>query len=127
MKKILTIILLLLLTTYGFSQPTYVRGYSFSYGIKNDSTGKVDWSESTKTNILIKYLNSTITIYSKDEQVYRIIGGGEKLSESTRFLCVDPDGKKCFTYLGHNLETNTLYLLIEYTDISWIYLTVPEE
>jgi hypothetical protein len=127
MKKILTILLLLLLTTYGFSQPTYVRSYSFSYGIKNDSTGKVDWSESIKTNVLIKYLNSTITIYSKDEQVYRTIGGGEKLSESTKFLCVDPDGKRCFTYLGHNLETNTLYLLIEYTDISWIYLNVPEE
>jgi len=127
MKKILTILLLLLLTTYGFSQPTYARSYSFSYGIKNDSTGKVDWSESTKTNVLIKYLNSTITIYSKDEQVYRTIGGGEKLTESTKFLCVDPDGKRCFTYLGHNLETNTLYLLIEYTDISWIYLTIPEE
>jgi len=127
MKKILTILLLLLLTTYGFSQPTYARGYSFSYGIKNDSTGKVDWSESTKTNVLIKYLNSTITIYSKDEQVYRTIGGGEKLTESTKFLCVDPDGKRCFTYLGHNLETNTLYLLIEYTDISWIYLTIPED
>ena len=127
MKKILTILLLLLLTTYGFSQPTYARSYSFSYGIKNDSTGKVDWSESTKTNVLIKYLNNTITIYSKDEQVYRTIGGGEKLTESTKFLCVDPDGKRCFTYLGHNLETNTLYLLIEYTDISWIYLNVPEE
>lgn len=126
MKKILTI-LLLLLTTYGFSQPTYARSYSFSYGIKNDSTGKVDWSESTKTNVLIKYLNNTITIYSKDEQVYRTIGGGEKLTESTKFLCVDPEGKRCFTYLGHNLETNTLYLLIEYTDISWIYLNVPEE
>jgi hypothetical protein len=127
MKKILTILLLLLLTTYGFSQPTYVRAYSFSYGIKNDSTGKVDWSESIKTNVLIKYLNNTITIYSKDEQVYRTIGGGEKLSESTKFLCVDPDGKRCFTYVGHNLETNTLYLLIEYTDISWIYLNVPED
>jgi hypothetical protein len=127
MKKILTILLLLLLTTYGFSQPTYVRSYSFSYGIKNDSTGKVDWSESVKTNVLIKYLNNTITIYSKDEQVYRTIGGGEKLSESTKFLCVDPDGKRCFTYVGHNLETNTLYLLIEYTDISWIYLNVPED
>ena len=127
MRKILTILLLLLLTTYGFSQPTYARSYSFSYGIKNDSTGKVDWSESTKTNVLIKYLNNTITIYSKDEQVYRTIGGGEKLTESTKFLCVDPDGKRCFTYLGHNLETNTLYLLIEYTDISWIYLTIPEE
>ena len=127
MKKILTILLLLLLTTYGFSQPTYARSYSFSYGIKNDSTGKVDWSESTKTNVLIKYLNNTITIYSKDEQVYRTIGGGEKLTESTKFLCVDPEGKRCFTYLGHNLETNTLYLLIEYTDISWIYLNVPEE
>ena len=43
MKKILTILLLLLLTTYGFSQATYVRGYSFSYGTKNDSTGKVDF------------------------------------------------------------------------------------
>jgi hypothetical protein len=127
MKKILTILLLLLLTTYGFSQPTYVRSYSFSYGIKNDSTGKVDWSESIKTNVLIKYLNNTITIYSKDEQVYRTIGGSEKLSESTKFLCVDPDGKRCFTYVGHNLETNTLYLLIEYTDISWIYLNVPED
>jgi hypothetical protein len=127
MKKILTILLLLLLTTYGFSQPTYVRSYSFSYGIKNDSTGKVDWSESIKTNVLIKYLNNTITIYSKDEQVYRTIGGGEKLTESTKFLCVDPDGKRCFTYVGHNLETNTLYLLIEYTDISWIYLNVPED
>jgi hypothetical protein len=127
MKKILTILLLLLLTTYGFSQPTYVRPYSFSYGIKNDSTGKVDWSESIKTNVLIRYFGSTITIYSKDEQVYRTIGGGEKLSESTKFLCVDPDGKRCFTYVGHNLETNTLYLLIEYTDISWIYLNVPED
>ena len=127
MRKILTILLLLLVTTYGFSQPTYVRAYNFSYGIKNESTGKVDWSESTNTNVLIKYLNSVITIYSKDEQVYRTIGSGEKLSESTKFLCVDPDGKRCFTYLGHNLETNTLYLLIEYTDISWIYLNVPEE
>jgi hypothetical protein len=127
MKKILTILLLLLLTSYGFSQPTYVRSYSFSYGIKNNSTGKVDWSESINTNVLIKYLNNTITIYSKDEQVYRTIGDGEKLSESTKFLCVDPDDKRCFTYVGHNLETNTLYLLIEYTDISWIYLNVPED
>lgn len=127
MRKILTILVLILLTNYGFSQATYVRAYSFSYGIKNESTGKVDWSESTYTNVLIKYLNSVITIYSKDEQVYRTIGSGEKLSESTKFLCIDPDGKRCFTYLGHNLETNTLYLLIEYTDISWIYLTIPEE
>jgi hypothetical protein len=127
MRKILTILLLLLLTTYGFSQPTYVRAYSFSYGIKNDTTSKIDWGESTKTNILIKYQGSTITIYSKNEQVYRTLSGGEKLIESTKFLCVDPDGKKCFIYLGHNLETNTLYLLIEYGDVSWIYLTVPEE
>lgn len=127
MRKILTIILLLLLTTYGFSQPTYVRAYSFSYGIKNDTTGKLDWGASTKTNILIKYQGSIITIYSKNEQVYRTIGIGEKLSESTKFLCVDPDGKKCLIYLGHNLETNTMYLIIEYSDISWIYLTIPEE
>lgn len=127
MRKILTIILLLLLTTYGFSQPTYVRAYSFSYGIKNDTTGKLDWEASTKTNILIKYQGSIITIYSKNEQVYRTIGIGEKLSESTKFLCVDPDGKKCLIYLGLNLETNTMYLIIEYSDISWIYLTIPEE
>jgi len=127
MKKILTILLLLLLTTYGLSQPTYVRAYSFSVGFRNDTTGKKDWKQSSNTNVLIKYNGSTITIYSKEEQVYRTIGDGEKLIESTKFLCVDTDGKKCFIYLGHNLETNTLYLLIEYGDISWIYLTVPED
>ena len=126
MKTILTL-LLLLITSTGFTQPTYARSYSFAYGIKDETTGKVDWEKSIETNVLIKYHGNTITIYSKEEQVYRTIGGGDKLTESTKFLCVDPDGKRCFTYLGHNLETNTLYLLIEYTDISWIYLTIPEE
>jgi len=127
MKKILTLLLLLLLTTYGFSQSLYVRSYSFCVGIKNDSTGKRDWGVPIKSNILIKYNDNAITIYSKEEQVYRTISGGEKLTESTKFLCVDPDGKKCFAYLGHNLETNTLYLLIEYGDLSWIYLTKSED
>jgi len=126
MKTILTF-LLLLVTTTGFSQPTYARSYSFAYGFKDESTGKVNWEKSIETSVLIKYQGSTITIYSKEEQVYRTIGTGDKLTESTKFLCVDPDGKKCLIYLGHNLETNTLYLLIEYDDISWIYLNVPEE
>jgi len=126
MKTILTL-LLLLITTTGFSQPTYARSYSFAYGVKDESTGKVDWEKSIETNVLIKYQGNTITIYSKEEQVYRTIGGGDKLTESTKFLCVDPNGKRCIVYIGHNLETNTLYLLIEYDDISWIYLNVPEE
>ena len=126
MKTILTL-LLLLITSTGFSQPTYARSYSFAYGIKDETTGKVDWEKSIETNVLIKYQGNTITIYSKEEQVYRTIGGGDKLTESTKFLCVDPNGKRCIVYLGHNLETNTLYLLIEYDDISWIYLNVPEE
>ena len=126
MKTILTL-LLLLITSTGFSQPTYARSYSFSYGIKDETTGKVDWEKSIETNVLIKYQGNTITIYSKEEQVYRTIGGGDKLTESTKFLCVDPNGKRCIIYIGHNLETNTLYLLIEYDDISWIYLNVPEE
>jgi len=126
MKTILTL-LLLLITTTGFSQPTYARSYSFAYGIKDETTGKVDWEKSIETNVLIKYQGNTITIYSKEEQVYRTIGGGDKLTESTKFLCVDPNGKRCIVYIGHNLETNTLYLLIEYDDISWIYLNVPEE
>jgi len=127
MKKILTVLLLFLLTNYVFSQPEYVRAYSFSVGIRNDSTGKKDWDKSTNSNVLIKYDGNTITIYSKEEQVYRTISSGEKLDESTKFLCVDPDGKKCYIYIGHNLETNTLYLLIEYGDISWVYLTKPED
>jgi hypothetical protein len=126
MKTILTL-LLLLITSTGFSQPTYARSYSFAYGIKDETTGKVDWEKSIETNVLIKYHGNTITIYSKEEQVYRTIGGGDKLTESTKFLCVDPNGKRCIIYIGHNLETNTLYLLIEYDDISWIYLNVPEE
>lgn len=126
MKKILTLLLFLLITTYGFSQSVYVRAYSFCIGINNDSTGKRDWGQPNKSNVLIRYNDNAITIYSKEEQVYRTIGVGETLTESTKFLCVDPDGKKCFAYLGHNLETNTLYLLIEYSDISWIYLTKSE-
>jgi hypothetical protein len=126
MKTILTL-LLLLITSTGFSQPTYARSYSFAYGIKDETTGKVDWEKSIETNVLIKYQGNTITIYSKEEQVYRTIGGGDKLTESTKFLCVDPNGKRCIIYIGHNLETNTLYLLIEYDDMSWIYLNVPEE
>ena len=126
MKTILTL-LLLLITSTGFSQPTYARSYSFAYGIKDETTGKVDWEKSIETNVLIKYQGNTITIYSKEEQVYRTIGGGDKLTESTKFLCVDPNGKRCIVYIGHNLETNTLYLLIEYDDMSWIYLNVPEE
>lgn len=126
MKTILTL-LLLLITSTGFSQPTYARSYSFAYGIKDETTGKVDWEKSIETNVLIKYHGNTITIYSKEEQVYRTIGGGDKLTESTKFLCVDPNGKRCIIYIGHNLETNTLYLLIEYDDMSWIYLNVPEE
>ena len=125
MKTILTLLLLLITTTV-FSQPTYARSYSFAYGIKDESTGKFNWEPSIETNVLIKYQGSTITIYSKEEQVYRTIGGGETLNESTKFLCVDPNGKRCIVYIGHNLETNTLYLLIEYDDISWIYLNVPE-
>ena len=126
MKTILTL-LLLLITSTGFTQPTYARSYSFAYGIKDETTGKVDWEKSIETNVLIKYHGNTITIYSKEEQVYRTIGGGDKLTESTKFLCVDPNGKRCIIYIGHNLETNTLYLLIEYDDMSWIYLNVPEE
>ena len=126
MRTILTL-LLLLITSTGFTQPTYARSYSFAYGIKDETTGKVDWEKSIETNVLIKYQGNTITIYSKEEQVYRTIGGGDKLTESTKFLCVDPNGKRCIIYIGHNLETNTLYLLIEYDDMSWIYLNVPEE
>ena len=126
MKTILTL-LLLLITSTGFTQPTYARSYSFAYVFKDETTGKVDWEKSIETNVLIKYHGNTITIYSKEEQVYRTIGGGDKLTESTKFLCVDPNGKRCIIYIGHNLETNTLYLLIEYDDISWIYLNVPEE
>ena len=126
MKTILTL-LLLLITSTGFTQPTYARSYSFAYGIKDETTGKVDWEKSIETNVLIKYHGNTITIYSKEEQVYRTIGGGDKLTESTKILCVDPNGKRCIVYIGHNLETNTLYLLIEYDDMSWIYLNVPEE
>lgn len=126
MKTILTL-LLLLITLTGFTQPTYVRAYSFSYGMKDETTRKVDWEKPIETNLLIKYQENSITVYSKEEQVYRTIGSSDKLEESTKFLCVDSNGKKCIIYIGHNLETNTLYLIIEYDDISWIYLNVPEE
>lgn len=125
MKKILITFVLLLTALLSFGQSSsYLRAESFKIGDRY-SSGKIVWDESTTTpcDILIKLDDNSVTIYSKERQIYKVISMTTNSNQGGQWYCVDNKGFNCNIYLISlkNLP-GKLALGVEYSDYVWYYV-----
>lgn len=124
MKKITILSLIILITSnFCFSQEAkYARAYLFSTGFRDKNTNQIVWSENYKEcDILIRFENNDLTIYSKTIQKYHVIKKTDSDNKSSVFSSVDKNGVICNFYIG-KLDDGVIFLCVEYSDVSWIYL-----
>jgi hypothetical protein len=125
MKKIL-IFLFLLLSNLVYSQnPLFARAYQFSVGYKNENNETVWQGKPTECNILIRFDDNELIIYSKEIQKYHMINKVDSKDGTTLYLMSDIKGLTCNYYLGKTKDS--VFVLIEYLDISWVYFIELEK
>ena len=121
MKKITILFLITLISKLCFSEPTYARAYLFSTGFRDESTNQIFWNGNPKEcDILIRFENNDLTIYSKTIQKYHVIKKTDSDNKSSVFRSVDKNGVICNFYIG-KLDDGLIFLCVEYSDVSWIY------
>lgn len=88
MKKITILFLITLISKFCFSQePAYARAYLFSTGFRDENTNQIVWNGNPKEcDILIRFENNDLTIYSKTIQKYHVI---KKLIQIINLLYLD--------------------------------------
>lgn len=129
MKSLFLFLTFLIVSLNSFSQqpPTYARAYLWSIGYRSQETDNIVWNpESVPCDILIRFDEKEVVVYSKTVQRYHIIQKIVNIKNSSIYRMVDSNGVVCNYYVG-NLDSGALYISIEYQDISWVYFISIEE
>ena len=127
MKKIITLLLFMVISTTLFSQATMYRANELFIGYKESKQAEITWSpEITEVDILVVVADDEIKIYSSEIQKYYMINVIEENDSQLKILTVDKNGIQCFFILGYSKDYNKLYILIEYSDFCWMYSLIPE-
>jgi hypothetical protein len=121
MKKLILTLVLSLLTIISFSQ-VWAKAVSLTIGVRDDNYSKFTWGEtkSLSGDILIKFDDQEVTIYTEDIQFYQTLKP-EYLTEDgngSYWFAVDEERKRCKLYMyykGGNV------IMIEYDDVCIIY------
>jgi hypothetical protein len=112
--------LLMLVSSVSYSQVFHARAYGFIFGeMKAEGFSKTSESE---VDILVRGENKSITIYSKNIQEYKVVSyNGELNSGLDVWTVIDRDGDICFLKIM-KLENDDIVIVIEYSDVAWMYL-----
>ena len=128
MKKLLTLLTLVLLTYSGIAQTiSYARAYSFAIGSRDYTTNEIVWNGTPTTcNILIKLEDDMITIYSKQMQTYHVVAKLNETEDGVLYRMLSAEGTACNMYMGPVEGTTSVFIAIEFNDYAWIYNCTDE-
>jgi hypothetical protein len=128
MKNFILSILFFLFSLSSFSQDIeYARARTFNIGYRDFATNEIIWNGTTsECNILIKLQDEKVTIFSKTQQEYYVVGKLAEIDNTVQYRMQDSSGISCNFYMGPSEITGVLFIIIEYNDYAWMYLVVPE-
>jgi len=129
LKTLGLLLVLLTISTTGFSQVYKLKSTSFSIRYKINDYQWSEWSEATESSVLITFdlSNDRITIYSKETQVYDIAEYEGKTTDSDgddiySYYCVDKSGLTCrVKWLKLNSQNDREQMYVYYNDMNWLY------
>jgi len=129
MKNFTLSILFFLFSLTSFSQGLeYARAKTFNIGYRDFSTNEIVWNGSTnECNILIKLTDNKVTIFSKTQQEYYVVGKLAEMDNTAQYRMQDANGISCNFYMGPTEIDGVLFMIVEYSDYAWMYFVVPEK
>ena len=129
MKKIILSLILTLFTIISTAQGLeYARARTFNVGHRDFSTNEIVWNGTTsECNILIKLTDNKVTIFSKTQQEYYVVGKLAEMDNTAQYRMQDANGISCNFYMGQSEIPGVLFMVVEYNDYAWMYFVVPEE
>jgi hypothetical protein len=126
MKKTILTLVLALLTTITFAQ-TWAKAVNLTIGVRDDAHSKFAWGETRELSgdILVKFDNQEVTIYTEDIQFYQTLKPEYFTDDGngSYWFAVDEDRKRCKIYLYY--KSGNL-IMIEYDDACIIYGLIYE-
>jgi hypothetical protein len=128
MKNFILSILFFLFSLTSFSQSLeYARARTFNIGYRDFITNEIVWNGTTsECNILIKIQDDKVTIFSKTQQEYYVVGKLAEIDNTVQYRMQDSNGISCNFYMGQSELPGVLFIVIEYNDYAWMYLVTPE-
>lgn len=125
MKKFILSTLLVLSTLFSFSQEVgFARAHEFTIGQRDFSTNEIVWNGTpTVVDILIKLEDDKVTIFSKEQQIYRVVAKIRDEESIITYRMLDSNGISCNFHMGSSGTEGSIYIAIEYSDYAWMYLT----
>jgi hypothetical protein len=128
MKTFILSTLLFLCSLTSFSQSLeYARAKTFNIGYRDFSTNEIVWNGTTSDcDILIKLTDSKVTIFSKSQQDYYVVGKLAEQENVVQYRMQDSSGNSCNFYMGPTEIKGVLFIIVEYNDYAWMYFVVPE-
>ena len=129
MKNFILSILFFLFSLTSFSQGLeYARAKTFNIGYRDYSTNEIVWNGTTnECNILIKITDNKVTIFSKTQQEYYVVGKLAEMDNTAQYRMQDANGISCNFYMGPTEIDGVLFMIVEYSDYAWMYFVVPEQ
>ena len=129
MKKIILSLILTLFTIISTAQGLeYARARTFNVGHRDFATNEIVWNGTTsECNILIKLTDNKVTIFSKTQQEYYVVGKLAEKDNTAQYRMQDANGTSCNFYMGPTEIQGVLFMVVEYNDYAWMYFVVPEE
>lgn len=129
MKKILAVFTFVILGLAASAQAGkvfYGRAQELYFGISDGE--KISWMENPSyVDILVQIQNNKVTIYSSDIQEYHVISLMYEDEISAKWYCSDEDGINCYFYMApYGPRGERIGIIIEYSDLAWSYICVPE-
>ena len=129
MKKFILSVILTLFTLISTAQGLeYARARTFNVGHRDFSTNEIVWNGTTsECNILIKLTDNKVTIFSKTQQEYYVVGKLAEMDNTAQYRMQDANGISCNFYMGQSEIPGVMFMVVEYNDYAWMYFVVPEE
>lgn len=126
MKKLILLLTICAMGILSHAQGSFYKLYEMSVGTDyNAADDTYTWTEYTSCDVLMFVGDdNVITIYSKQEQVYKIVSQNEIIKDELMLLmCLDDMGYRAeLTFFTTN---NGMYMMVNYPQkVSWSYRLV---
>jgi hypothetical protein len=124
MKKFILSLVLVLSTLLSFSQEVgFAKAVELYTGYR-DTNQEIVWNGSpTPVDILIKLEDDKVTIFSQEQQVYRVVVKLRDEEFYVSYRMLDLKGQNCNLHMGPSETQGYIFIAIEYNDYAWMYLT----
>jgi hypothetical protein len=121
MKKALLTLLLCLVTTLTFAQ-IWAKAFNLTIGVRDNRYSKFTWGDTrtVDSNLLIKFDESDVIVYTEDIQFYQTLKPEYKTDDGngSYWFAIDQKMNRCKLYLYYK---GVNILMIEYDDVCIIY------